>query len=400
MQTKTFDLGGQSVKIETGLLAKQSTASVTVDIEGTVILATLVADKNDSDRDFFPLTVDYIEKTYAAGKIPGGFFKREGRPSEKETLISRLVDRPLRPLFESSFTREVQLILTLLSYNPDVDAEIPALIAASACVKLSGLPFNGTLGAVKVGYDGNDYILNPSNSALKESLLDLTVAGTKNAVMMVESEAKELTEDVMLGAVNFGHEKMQVIITAIEELVADANVSQIDWTPPVSDDKAYEEFFDKYKERITDAYSITKKQERNTKLSNIKTEIIESDSNEDEDIEDKISCMFEKAQKNIVRKRIIDGERRIDGRDTVTVRPIDVKVGILPRTHGSALFTRGETQALVVTALGTEKDAQMIDSLDGRIDDTFIFHYNFPPYSVGEIGRTGSPNVVKLVMVS
>jgi polyribonucleotide nucleotidyltransferase len=391
MQTKTFDLGGQSVKIETGLLAKQSTASVTVDIEGTVILATLVADKNDSDRDFFPLTVDYIEKTYAAGKIPGGFFKREGRPSEKETLISRLVDRPLRPLFESSFTREVQLILTLLSYNPDVDAEIPALIAASACVKLSGLPFNGTLGAVKVGYDGNDYILNPSNSALKESLLDLTVAGTKNAVMMVESEAKELTEDVMLGAVNFGHEKMQVIITAIEELVADANVSQIDWTPPVSDDKAYEEFFDKYKERITDAYSITKKQERNIKLSNIKTEIIESDSNEDEDIEDKISCMFEKAQKNIVRKRIIDGERRIDGRDTVTVRPIDVKVGILPRTHGSALFTRGETQALVVTALGTEKDAQMIDSLDGRIDDTFIFHYNFPPYSVGEIGRTGSP---------
>ena len=265
------------------------------------------------------------------------------------------------------------------------------MIAASACVKLSGLPFNGTLGAVKVGYDGNDYILNPSNSALKESLLDLTVAGTKNAVMMVESEAKELTEDVMLGAVNFGHEKMQVIITAIEELVADANVSQIDWTPPVSDDKAYEEFFDKYKERITDAYSITKKQERNTKLSNIKTEIIESDSNEDEDIEDKISCMFEKAQKNIVRKRIIDGERRIDGRDTVTVRPIDVKVGILPRTHGSALFTRGETQALVVTALGTEKDAQMIDSLDGRIDDTFIFHYNFPPYSVGEIGRTGSP---------
>ena len=391
MQTKTFDLGGQSVKIETGLLAKQSTASVTVDIEGTVILATLVADKNDSDRDFFPLTVDYIEKTYAAGKIPGGFFKREGRPSEKETLISRLVDRPLRPLFESSFTREVQLILTLLSYNPDVDAEIPALIAASACVKLSGLPFNGTLGAVKVGYDGNDYILNPSNSVLKESLLDLTVAGTKNAVMMVESEAKELTEDVMLGAVNFGHEKMQVIITAIEELVADANVSQIDWTPPVSDDKAYEEFFDKYKERITDAYSITKKQERNIKLSNIKTEIIESDSNEDEDIEDKISCMFEKAQKNIVRKRIIDGERRIDGRDTVTVRPIDVKVGILPRTHGSALFTRGETQALVVTALGTEKDAQMIDSLDGRIDDTFIFHYNFPPYSVGEIGRTGSP---------
>ena len=220
--------------------------------------------------------------------------------------------------------------------------------------------------------------MNPSNSALKESLLDLTVAGTKNAVMMVESEAKELTEDVMLGAVNFGHEKMQVIITAIEELVADANVSQIDWTPPVSDNQAYEEFFDKYKERITDAYSITKKQERNTMLSNIKSEIIESNSNEDEDIEDEISSMFEKAQKNIVRKRIIDGEKRIDGRDTVTVRPIDVKVGVLPRTHGSALFTRGETQALVVTALGTEKDAQMIDSLDGRIDDTFSFSLQFP----------------------
>ena len=391
MHTKIFDLDGKSVKIETGLLAKQSTASVTVDIEGTVILATLVADKNDSDRDFFPLTVDYIEKTYAAGKIPGGFFKREGRPSEKETLISRLVDRPLRPLFDSAYTREVQLILTLLSYNPDVDAEIPALIAASACVKLSGLPFNGTLGAVKVGYDGSNYILNPSNTFLKESLLDLTVAGTKNAVMMVESEARELSEDIMLGAVKFGHEKMQVIIGAIEELVADANISQIDWTPPVSDDKAYEDFFGKYKDKITEAYSITKKQERNAKLANIKTEIIESDSNEDEDIEDKISTMFEKAQKDIVRQRIINGEKRIDGRDTVTVRPIDVKVGILPRTHGSALFTRGETQALVVTALGTEKDAQMIDSLEGRVDDTFIFHYNFPPYSVGEIGRTGSP---------
>ena len=391
MHTKTFDLDGQSVKIETGLLAKQSTASVTVDIEGTVILATLVSDKKDSDRDFFPLTVDYIEKTYAAGKIPGGFFKREGRPSEKETLISRLVDRPLRPLFDSSFTREVQLILTLLSYNPDVDAEIPALIAASACVKLSGLPFNGTLGAVKVGYDGNNYILNPSNKVLKESFLDLTVAGTKNAVMMVESEAKELSEDIMLGAVNFGHEKMQIIINSIEELVSDSNIRLLDWTPPESDNKAYEDFYNKYKDQITEAYTIIKKQERNEKLSLMKAEIIEKESGEEEDAEEKISDLFEKAQKNIVRQRIIDGEKRIDGRDTVTVRPIDVKVGILPRTHGSALFTRGETQALVVTSLGTEKDAQMIDSLEGRIDDTFIFHYNFPPYSVGEIGRTGSP---------
>ena len=391
MHRKTFDLDGQSVKIETGLLAKQATASVTVDIDGTVILATLVADKNDSDRDFFPLTVDYIEKTYAAGKIPGGFFKREGRPSEKETLLSRLIDRPLRPLFDSSFTIEVQLILTLLSYNPDVDAEIPALIAASASVKLSGLPFNGTLGAVKVGYDGTNYILNPTGKVLKESLLDLTVAGTNNAVMMVESEAKELSEEIMLGAVNFGHEKMQTIIAAIDELVSEVDVTPIDWAPQESNNKLYEDFFNKYKKEITDAYTIIKKQDRNQKLSQLKSNIIESESGEDDDAADEISDLFEKAQKNIVRERILSGEKRIDGRDTVTVRPIDVQVGILPRTHGSALFTRGETQALVVTSLGTEKDAQIIDSLNGRIDDSFIFHYNFPPYSVGEIGRTGSP---------
>ncbi len=355
------------------------------------MLATLVADKKDSDRDFFPLTVNYIEKTYAAGKIPGGFFKREGRPTENETLISRLVDRPLRPLFDPLFTREVQLTLTLLSHNPVIDPEVPALIAASTAVKLSGLPFNGTLGAVKVGFNGNDYILNPTNEELKNSLLNLTVAGTQSAVMMVESEAKGLSEEVMLGAVNFGHTAMQPIISAIEELYNELNIQSIDWDPVVFDNESYEIFFDKFKDQISSAYQITKKQDRNEKLGSLRDEILLAEAGEDEDKIELINTFFEKAQKNIVRKRILDGEKRIDGRDTTTVRPIDVRVGVLPRTHGSALFTRGETQALVVTTLGTEKDAQMIDSLNGKIDDTFIFHYNFPPYSVGEIGFSGSP---------
>ncbi len=351
----------------------------------------MVADKKDSDRDFFPLTVNYIEKTYAAGKIPGGFFKREGRPTESETLISRLIDRPLRPLFDSLFTREVQLTLTLLSHNPTIDPEVPALIAASAAVKLSGLPFNGTLGAVKVGFNGNDYILNPTNEELKNSLLDLTVAGTQNAVMMVESEAKGLSEEVMLGAVNFGHTAMQPIINAIDELNSELNIQTIKWDPVSFDNDTYQIFFNKYKDKISSAYQITKKQDRNENLGSLRDEILETEAGDDEDKRELVSTFYEKAQKEIVRKRILDGEKRIDGRDTTTVRPIDVRVGILPRTHGSALFTRGETQALVVTTLGTEKDAQMIDSLNGKIDDTFIFHYNFPPYSVGEIGFSGSP---------
>ena len=351
----------------------------------------MVADKKDSDRDFFPLTVNYIEKTYAAGKIPGGFFKREGRPTESETLISRLIDRPLRPLFDSLFTREVQLTLTLLSHNPTIDPEVPALIAASAAVKLSGLPFNGTLGAVKVGFNGNDYILNPTNEELKNSLLDLTVAGTQNAVMMVESEAKGLSEEVMLGAVNFGHTAMQPIINAIDELNSELNIQTIKWDPVSFDNDTYQIFFNKYKDKISSAYQITKKQDRNENLGSLRDEILETEAGDDDDKRELVSTFYEKAQKEIVRKRILDGEKRIDGRDTTTVRPIDVRVGILPRTHGSALFTRGETQALVVTTLGTEKDAQMIDSLNGKIDDTFIFHYNFPPYSVGEIGFSGSP---------
>ncbi len=390
MFTKIFDIGNQSVKIETGVIAKQANSSVLVDIEGTIVLATLVAAQEDNDRDFFPLTVNYNEKTYAAGKIPGGFFKREGRPSEKEILISRLVDRPLRPLFESTYTREVQIVLTLLSLNPNVDSEISALIAASAAVKLSGLPFNGTLGAVKVGYDGEKYLLNPSTKELEDSSLDLVVAGTKNAVLMVESEAKELTEEIMLGAVNFGHEKMQTIIEAIDELCKEANVKKIEWTPEEADKESYNTLKDKYKTPLTEAYTITTKQDRNQTIAEIKNKATE-EVNEDEDDGKEILSHFDKLQKEIVRTKILNGENRIDGRDTETVRPIDVKLGILPRAHGSALFTRGETQALVVTTLGTDKDAQIIDSLAGRIEDDFIFHYNFPPYSVGEIGMIGSP---------
>ena len=390
MFTKIFDIGNQSVKIETGVIAKQANSSVLVDIEGTIVLATLVAAQEDNDRDFFPLTVNYNEKTYAAGKIPGGFFKREGRPSEKEILISRLVDRPLRPLFESTYTREVQIVLTLLSLNPNVDSEISALIAASAAVKLSGLPFNGTLGAVKIGYDGEKYLLNPSTKELEDSSLDLVVAGTKNAVLMVESEAKELTEEIMLGAVNFGHEKMQTIIEAIDELCKEANVKKIEWTPEEADKESYNTLKDKYKTPLTEAYTITTKQDRNQTIAEIKNKATE-EVNEDEDDGKEILSHFDKLQKEIVRTKILNGENRIDGRDTETVRPIDVKLGILPRAHGSALFTRGETQALVVTTLGTDKDAQIIDSLTGRIEDDFIFHYNFPPYSVGEIGMIGSP---------
>ena len=391
MFTKIFEIGNQSIKIETGLIAKQADASVLVDVEGTVALATLDAAKEDNDRDFFPLTVNYNEKTYAAGKIPGGFFKREGRPSEKETLISRLIDRPLRPLFESSYTREVQIVVTLVSLNPNVDSEIPAIIAASAAVKLSGLPFNGTLGAVKVGYDGKEYILNPSSQEPKSSLLDLVVAGTKDAVLMVESEAKELTEEIMLGAVNFGHEKMQTIINAIDELCDEVKVEKIEWSPKEFDETAYNDVKKKYETKLAEAFSITTKQDRNQAISTIKEELLESDVDTEEDNTEEILLHFDKLQKEIVREKILKGDKRIDGRDTKTVRPIDIKLGILPRTHGSALFTRGETQALVVTTLGTEKDAQIIDLLTGKIEDDFIFHYNFPPYSVGEIGMIGSP---------
>ena len=391
MHTKIFDLGTQSVKIETGLIAKQANASATVDIDGTVILATIVASSEPNDRDFFPLTVNYNEKTYAAGKIPGGFFKREGRPTEKETLISRLIDRPLRPLFASTYNQEVQIILTLVSLNPEIDPEIPALIAASTVVKLAGLPFNGTLGAVKVGFDNDQYILNPTSTQLATSKLDLTVAGTSNAVLMVESEADQLTEKQMLDAVNFGHDNMQTIIKAIDELIAEAGISQQEAKEPEDNSELYNSIKTSYGEKISSVYQIIEKQERYEKLSLLKDEVIKNELNEEEDNSEMISKVFDNLKKDIVRERILSGEKRIDGRDSNTVRPISVQTGVLPRTHGSALFTRGETQALVVTTLGTNKDAQIIDSLSGRIEDSFIFHYNFPPYSVGEIGMIGSP---------
>ena len=391
MHTKIFDLGTQSVKIETGLIAKQANASATVDIDGTVILATIVASSEPNDRDFFPLTVNYNEKTYAAGKIPGGFFKREGRPTEKETLISRLIDRPLRPLFASTYNQEVQIILTLVSMNPEIDPEIPALIAASTVVKLAGLPFNGTLGAVKVGFDNDQYILNPTSTQLATSKLDLTVAGTSNAVLMVESEADQLTEKQMLDAVNFGHDKMQIIIKAIDELIAEVGTSQQEAKEPEDNSDLYDLIKSSYGEKISSVYQIIEKQERYEKLSLLKDEVIKNQLNEEEDNSETISKVFDNLKKDIVRERIISGEKRIDGRDSNTVRPISGDSGVLPRTHGSALFTRGETQALVVTTLGTNKDAQIIDSLSGKIEDSFIFHYNFPPYSVGEIGMIGSP---------
>ena len=391
MHTKIFDLGTQSVKIETGLIAKQANASATVDIDGTVILATIVASSEPNDRDFFPLTVNYNEKTYAAGKIPGGFFKREGRPTEKETLISRLIDRPLRPLFASTYNQEVQIILTLVSLNPEIDPEIPALIAASTVVKLAGLPFNGTLGAVKVGFENDQYILNPTSTQLATSKLDLTVAGTSNAVLMVESEADQLTEKQMLDAVNFGHDNMQTIIKAIDELIAEAGISQQEAKEPEDNSELYNLIKTSYGEKISSVYQIIEKQERYEKLSLLKDEVIKNELNEEEDNSEMISKVFDNLKKDIVRERILSGEKRIDGRDSNTVRSISVQTGVLPRTHGSALFTRGETQALVVTTLGTNKDAQIIDSLSGRIEDSFIFHYNFPPYSVGEIGMIGSP---------
>ena len=391
MYTKIFDLGTQSVKIETGLIAKQANASATVDIDGTVILATIVASSDPNDRDFFPLTVNYNEKTYAAGKIPGGFFKREGRPTEKETLISRLIDRPLRPLFASTYNQEVQIILTLVSLNPEIDPEIPALIAASTVVKLAGLPFNGTLGAVKVGFDNDQYILNPTSTQLVTSKLDLTVAGTSNAVLMVESEADQLTEKQMLDAVNFGHDNMQIIIKAIDELIAEVGVSQQEAKEAEDNSDLYNLIKTSYGEKISSVYQIIEKQERYEKLSLLKEEVIKNELNEEEDNSETISKVFDNLKKDIVRERILSGEKRIDGRDSNTVRPISIQTGVLPRTHGSALFTRGETQALVVTTLGTNKDAQIIDSLSGRIEDSFIFHYNFPPYSVGEIGMIGSP---------
>jgi len=390
--TKEFKYGDHVVRLETGEIARQATGAVMVSMGDTVVLVTAVAMKEAAEgRDFFPMTIDYQERTYAVGRIPGGFLKREGRPSEKETLTCRLIDRPIRPLFPKGFTNEVQLIATVISMDPEIDPDIPALIGSSAAMMLTGTPFNGPIGAARVGYKDGQYLLNPGMTELKESDLDLVVAGTDQAVLMVESEAKELSEEVMLGAVVYGHEQQQVVIKAIKEFVAEVGVEAWDWQPAVKDEKLHSEVAAAAQADTTEAYKIKVKQDRYARLSEIRKGVVDKLASDDGWSEADVSEAFGKLEKNIVRSSIINGEPRIDGRDTRTVRPITVKVGVLPRTHGSALFTRGETQALVVTTLGTERDSQIIDALEGSYRDNFMLQYNFPPYSVGETGRVGSP---------
>ncbi len=394
---KTFVYGKHNVTIETGVIARQATSSVMVTMNDTVVLVTLVAADGRDDRDFFPLTINYQERTYAAGRVPGGYFKREGKPSEKETLTSRLIDRPLRPLFPKGFNVEVQIIATVMSMNPEVDSDIPAMLGASAVVALSGMPVSSHLAAARVGYIDGQYVLNPTISELQNSALDMVVAGTESAVLMVESEAKELPEAVMLGAVMFAHQEMQTAIQAIKELAAEAGTEDWGWTPPTANAEIEKRVTDLCKADIEKAYQIKDKQERQDTIAEIRERMIEQITTESAGKEDELALLqdakyvFGNLESNIVRGRILKGEPRIDGRDTKTVRPIDIKTGILPRTHGSALFTRGETQALVVATLGTERDAQVIDALEGERKETFMLHYNFPPYSVGEVGMVGSP---------
>jgi polyribonucleotide nucleotidyltransferase len=391
---KTFQYGEHQVTLETGEIARQADGAVLVSMADTVVLVTAVARKAaDPKKDFFPLTVNYQEKTYAAGRIPGGFFKREGRPSEKETLTSRLIDRPLRPLFPEGFFNEVQVVATVLSVNPDVDADIPALLGASAALALSGVPFQGPIAAAKVGYKDGQYLLNPSNSQLKESLLELVVAGTSQAVLMVESQAQALPEDTMLGAVVFGHEQMQVAINVINELKAESGKAAWDWQPAPAQADLEAAVAAQAEGALTSAYQIFEKQARYTRLGEIKQAAVLALAGGEgaKWSADQVSKELGNLEYRIVRQRVIAGERRIDGRDFKTVRPISVRTGVLPRTHGSALFTRGETQAMVVTTLGTGRDAQIIDALEGERKEPFMLHYNFPPFSVGETGMIGSP---------
>jgi len=389
---KKFQYGNHEVILETGQIARQANGAVLVNIEGTVVLTTVVAKNDGQSRDFFPLTVNYQEKTYAAGKIPGGFFKREGRPAEKETLISRLIDRPIRPLFPKEFTHEVQVICTVMSLNTEVDADIASLIGASAALKIAGVPFQGPLGAARIGYQDGSYILNPSKTELSTSELDLMVAGTKDGVLMVESEAKMLSEEVMLGAVSFGHKEMQSLINEINNFAEEFGIKDYGWVKPENENEKLEkEVYDHYKDSITEAYLISDKAERNIKISEIKESAIEKYNKTDECKKDCIENSIHDLQKDVVRKNIIAGKPRIDGRDNKTIRNISIEVDILPKTHGSALFTRGETQAIVVATLGTDRDGQIIDAIDGKYEDKFMLHYNFPPYSVGETGFVGSP---------
>jgi len=390
---KTFPYGPHSVTLETGELARQADGAVIVTMGETVVLVTACARKTAvPGRDFFPLTVNYIEKTYAAGRIPGGFFKREGRPTERETLTSRLIDRPIRPLFPDGFANEVQVVATVVSLNPDVDADIPALLGASAALMIAGVPFNGPIAAARVGYRDGQYLLNPTRADQANSQLDLVVAGTGPAVLMVESEARILSEEAMLGAVVFGHEQMQVAIQAIRELTAEAGKPRWDWKPTPAHAALVEAVRERATPLLSDAYRITEKQQRSNRLSEVKKEMIEVlGAGEIKWTAEAIGIELFKLESQIVRERILAGEPRIDGRDTSAVRPITVRVGVLSRTHGSGLFTRGETQALVTTTLGTTRDAQIIDALEGERREPFMLHYNFPPFSVGETGMMGSP---------
>lgn len=396
----TFRYGDHTVTLETGKVARQATAAVIVTMDGTVVLVTVVGQTTVAeDRDFFPLTVNYQERSYAAGRIPGGYFKREAKPSEKETLTSRLIDRPLRPLFPKGFTNEVQIIATVLSLNPEVDSDIPAMIGASAALALSGMPFMGPLGAARVGYQDGKYLLNPTLSQLKTSQLEMVVAGTEHAVLMVESEAKELPEKVMLGAVMFGHQEMQTVIQHIKELTEKAGKPAWAWEAPVMNTAIEQRVIALASAELEKAYQISNKSDRQIAVADLKQQTIdtilaENENKEEEELEvitDDVKYAFNQLESRIVRGRILQGLPRIDGRDTKTVRPITIEVGVLPRTHGSALFTRGETQALVVATLGTERDAQTIDALAGEYKEPFMLHYNFPPYSVGEVGFVGSP---------
>jgi len=391
---KTFRYGEHEVSLETGRIARQADGAVLVNMADTIVLVTAVGRKTaEPGRDFFPLTVNYQEKTYAAGKIPGGFFKREGRPSEKETLTSRLIDRPLRPLFPKGFTNEVQVIATVMSLNPNVDPDIPALLGASAALAISGIPFNGPIGAARVGYRNGEYLLNPGLDVLSESALDLVVAGTEDAVLMVESEAKRLSEDVMLGAVMFGHEKMQDAIRVIRELAAEAGKPAWDWQAPEVDVALDEAVTQQAQAALSEAYRVTDKGERRDKVAAAKDAAVAALVSGDAPrwSEEQVREALGRLEKRIVRERVLAGEPRIDGRDHKTVRPIDIEVGILPRVHGSAIFTRGETQAIVAATLGTGRDAQIIDAIEGERKEPFMLHYNFPPYSVGETGFLGSP---------
>jgi polyribonucleotide nucleotidyltransferase len=382
------------VTLETGEIARQATGAVMVNMDDTVVLVTVVAQRDvKPGQDFFPLTVDYQEKAYAAGRIPGGFFKREGKPSEKETLTSRLIDRPLRPLFPDGFFNEVQIIATVMSSNPEIDSDIPAMLGASAALALSGVPFNGPIGAARVGYIDGQYVLNPTLSELKRSRLDLVVAGTETAVLMVESEADELPEEVMLGAVVFGHEQMRVAIDAINDLADEAGNEPWDWTPPEPETELIERMRALCGDDLSRAYSIRQKQARMAAVDEVRNRVFAELISEDMPTErvNVVKDLFHKLEAQVVRGRILAGEPRIDGRDTRTVRPISIRTGVLPRTHGSALFTRGETQALVVATLGTGRDEQIIDALTGEYTDRFMLHYNMPPFATGETGRVGSP---------